>query len=267
MRLCNLLTSLLSELLGEEEGNLSHIVVRLGGGVVSKVHLLLRPLLCNCSDQEVGKMAQRPAKSGVEQLPTGVGRHLGRQAAQQAAERLGPVPLQAEEVLELPDHSLDELPFARRPPARLLRPRPLGRDLRRGYYQCAMVPQPSPLPLNRGETFVGEEGVVPVGRNQEVAYGPLVAVGRRESEGNHDPFRVHRKGHLEAVHPLGLGYAAAEGGLSGEETLTTGSDPNQDRDQGGVQHVVDLWTSASNVGRSCCRARISGSRARMRRFS
>jgi len=36
--------------------------------------------------------------------------------------------------------------------------------------------QPLSLPLDRGETFVGEEGVVAGGSYQELAYGTLVAV-------------------------------------------------------------------------------------------
>lgn len=43
---------------------------------------LLRPLLCNRSDQEFGEVAQRSAESGVEQLPTGVSCHFGRQTSQ-----------------------------------------------------------------------------------------------------------------------------------------------------------------------------------------
>src|SRR5687768_9574644 len=40
----------------------------------------LRRLLCNCLDQEIGKMTEWPSELRVEQLPVSVGCHLGRQA-------------------------------------------------------------------------------------------------------------------------------------------------------------------------------------------
>jgi hypothetical protein len=46
-------------------------------------------------------VAQRSPKLVVEPLPAGVGRHLGRQAGQKTTERLRPVALQGEDVLEL----------------------------------------------------------------------------------------------------------------------------------------------------------------------
>ena len=84
--------------------------------------------------------------------------------------------LQTEVDFKLPDHPLDELPFACRPPACLFRPRPPGAILRGRSNQCTVLLQPLPLPLYRGEAFVGEEGVVAVGSYQELAYGTLVAV-------------------------------------------------------------------------------------------
>ena len=39
--------------------------------------LRLRPLLCNCSDQEVGNATQWSTKPSVEHLSAGIGRYLG----------------------------------------------------------------------------------------------------------------------------------------------------------------------------------------------
>ena len=57
-------------------------------------------------------MAQRATKGAVEPLSAGVGRDLGRHSRQQPAQSLGAVAFQREEVLELVDHSLDDLAFA-----------------------------------------------------------------------------------------------------------------------------------------------------------
>ncbi len=80
----------------------------------------------NRSDQKVGQVAQRSPELVVEPLPAGVGRHLGRQAGQKTTERLGPVALQGEEVLELIYDSFDDLPLSRSPATVCFRPRPLG---------------------------------------------------------------------------------------------------------------------------------------------
>jgi hypothetical protein len=66
-----------------------------------RVDGVLRRVMHNRSDQQVGQVAQRSPELVVEPLPASVGRHLGRQAGQKTAERLGPVALQGEEVLEL----------------------------------------------------------------------------------------------------------------------------------------------------------------------
>ena len=60
-------------------------------------------------------MTQRPTEQRVETLPAQVGRNFRRQAGEQAAERLGPMALQGEEVLQPIDDLLDDLPSARRP--------------------------------------------------------------------------------------------------------------------------------------------------------
>ena len=84
--------------------------------------------------------------------------------------------LQGEVILELPDHPLDDLPLARCPPARLLWPRPPSAFLWGRRDKRSVDLQPLSLPLDRGETFVGEEGVMAIGSYQELAYGTLVAV-------------------------------------------------------------------------------------------
>ena len=71
-------------------------------------------------------MASWTSEPVVEHLPAGVSSYLRCQTSQQSAQGLGPVVLQPEIVLELPDHPLYELPLASGLPAGLLRPRPLG---------------------------------------------------------------------------------------------------------------------------------------------
>ena len=63
-------------------------------------------------DQQVRQVAQRSVERVVDPLCAGVGRDLGRQTRQKPSQRLGPVALQGEEILELPDHALDDLPLA-----------------------------------------------------------------------------------------------------------------------------------------------------------
>ena len=63
-------------------------------------------------DQQVRQVAQGSAEGVVDPLSAGVGRHLGRQTRQQTSQRLGPVALQGEEILELPDHPFYDLPLA-----------------------------------------------------------------------------------------------------------------------------------------------------------
>ena len=48
----------------------------------------LRRLMCNCSDEKVGQVAQRPPDPGVETLPAGVGYDLGRQAGPSTENKL-----------------------------------------------------------------------------------------------------------------------------------------------------------------------------------
>ena len=73
--------------------------------------------MCNELNQQVRQVTQRSAEGAVDPLPAGVRCDLGRQARQQPAEGLRAVTLQAEEVLELTNHPLDDLALARRPSA------------------------------------------------------------------------------------------------------------------------------------------------------
>ena len=54
-------------------------------------------------DQQIRQLSQRSVEGVVDPLCAGVGRDLGRQTPQQPSQRLGPVALQGEEILELPD--------------------------------------------------------------------------------------------------------------------------------------------------------------------
>jgi hypothetical protein len=60
---------------------------------------------------------------------------------------------------------------------------------------------------------------VPVGEDQKLADGSLVAVSGGQPEGRHHTRGADREANLEPVHPLGFGYAAAESRLTGEQAL------------------------------------------------
>jgi len=77
----------------------------------------LRRLMCNELDQQACQMAQLPAERLIDPLCAGECRNHGGEACQHPAQGLGSVALQAEEVLELADHPLDDLPLASGPPA------------------------------------------------------------------------------------------------------------------------------------------------------
>src|SRR5918994_6981706 len=96
-----------------------------------------------------------------------------------------------------------------------LGPRLSGALLRGGRYQRTVLLQPVLLPRNRGKPFVGEEGIVAVGGQQELPDGSLIRVGLGQPDGSNYPFWSDRECYLEAVDPFGLGNAASEGGLSG----------------------------------------------------
>jgi hypothetical protein len=60
---------------------------------------------------------------------------------------------------------------------------------------------------------------VAVTGHEGLPYGPLVGGSRGQPEGGDDAPRIYHQGHLEAVDPLGLGGAPAEGGLPAEQPL------------------------------------------------
>ena len=64
--------------------------------------------------------------------------------------------LQAEEVLELTNHPLDDLALARRLSAIGLRPGPVVLVVLRGGRQCPVLLQPASLPLHPREPLVGQ---------------------------------------------------------------------------------------------------------------
>jgi hypothetical protein len=68
--------------------------------------------MCNNLNQQILQVAQWSPELIVQPLPTGVRRDLGGQTRQQPAQGLGSVTLQAEEVLELANQSLDDLVLA-----------------------------------------------------------------------------------------------------------------------------------------------------------
>jgi hypothetical protein len=98
-----------------------------------------------------------------------------------------------------------------------------------------------------GLTFVGQEGVVAAGGDQELPDGSLVAVERSQTEDGDDSFGGHRERHLETVNPLGFGDAAAESRLPGKQALAAGTDPHDGWYEGSIQDTVDLRT----VGQGC----------------
>jgi hypothetical protein len=71
--------------------------------------------MCNDLNQKIRQVAQWSPELIVQPLPTGVRRDLGGPTRQQPAQGLGSVTLQAEEVLELANHSLDDLALALEP--------------------------------------------------------------------------------------------------------------------------------------------------------
>jgi hypothetical protein len=68
--------------------------------------------MCNELDQQVCQVTQRSAEEIVDPLATGVRCDLCCKARQQPTEGLGSVTLQAEELLQLADHPLDDLALA-----------------------------------------------------------------------------------------------------------------------------------------------------------
>ena len=71
--------------------------------------------------------------------------------------------------------------------------------------------------------------------------GPLVGGRGGQEEGAYHALGIYHRGHLEAVDPLGLGGAPAEGGLPAEELLASfaGPHPHDGRDERRVHDAVD----------------------------
>src|SRR5215203_306106 len=190
-------------------------------------------------DQQVRQVAQGLAEGVVDPLSAGVCGDLGRQTSKQPAEGLGPVAVQREEVLELADHSLDDLALARCPPAIGLRPCPPRVVLRCSRDQRPILLQPATLPLHPRKTFVRQVGFVTVRGYEGFPYGPLVGGRLGQTEDGDHPVGIYHESYLEAVDPFGLGSASSEGGLPAEEALAGYPHPHDRREEGGIQDAVD----------------------------
>ena len=130
-------------------------------------------------DQQVRQVAQGSAEGVVDPLSAGVGRNLGRQTRQQPSQRLGPVALQGEEILQLADHALDDLALARSPASVGLRPSPPGIVLRGGGHYSPVDLQPAPLPLHPRKALVRQVGLVKIFGYERFPYG----ASRRRRQG------------------------------------------------------------------------------------
>jgi hypothetical protein len=132
-------------------------------------------------------------------LGAGVRRDLGGQTPKQISQRLGPMALQREEVLELADNPFYDLALAGGPAAVGLRPSPAGMVLRGGRHQRPVLLHPAPLPLDAREALVCQVGLVAILRYEGFAYGALVGGRRGQPEGPHHPVGVYHQGRLEGV--------------------------------------------------------------------
>ncbi len=115
----------------------------------------LRPLVCNCSDQQAGQSTQRSSRVRVKDLAAGVGGDLGGQPSEQPAERLGAVALQPQEVLELAYDALDQLPLTGRPT-----PVPLGPSVAASAWRlvrCGVAATKAPCTSNQRRSHATEE--------------------------------------------------------------------------------------------------------------
>src|SRR5215204_5759889 len=126
------------------EGSLSQpgVLMGVGPGLCE----LLRRVMCNELDQQVRQVAQRSVEGVVDPLSAGVCRDLGGQARQQPYQRLGPVALQSEEVLELADDPFYDLALAGGPAPIGLRPSPAGVVLGRRRDERPVSLHPKTLP-------------------------------------------------------------------------------------------------------------------------
>src|SRR5215204_6640045 len=131
------------------------------------------------------------------------------------------------------------LPSEASPPTIRLRPRPAGVVLGRRRHQRSVSLHPKPLPLHPREAFVGQVRPVAIGGHEGLPYGPLVGGRRSQTESGDHAVGIYHQRRLEAVDPLGLGGAPAEGGLPAEEALARSSYPHDGRDEGGVHNAID----------------------------
>src|SRR5215207_6328287 len=132
----------------------SATLCRLGRGYAElPLYGVLRRLMCNELNEQVRQMAQRSAEGVVYPLGARVRCDLGGQTRKQTSQRLGPVALQGEEILELADHPLDDLPLARGPSPIGLRPGPAGVVVGGGGHQSPVALQPVSLPLESREAL------------------------------------------------------------------------------------------------------------------
>jgi hypothetical protein len=199
----------------------------------------LRRVMCNELYEQIRQVSQRSAQRVVDPLSAGVCCDLGRQAPQKPSQRLGPVALQTEEVLELADHPFYDLTLARSPAPIGLRPRSAGIVLGGGRNKRPVDLHPKALPLHPREALVGQVCSVAVGSYEGVCYGSLVGGRRCQPEGRDHPVGVYHQSHLEAVDPLGLGGAPPEGSLPAEEPFARSPHPYDSRNESRVHHPID----------------------------
>jgi hypothetical protein len=79
---------------------------------------------------------------------------------------------------------------------------------------------------------------VAIFREEGIADGAFVAVGRSQPKGRDDALGIHHQSDLETIDPLGFGAAASEGGLPGEEPSSACPYPHHRGDEGGVHDAV-----------------------------
>jgi hypothetical protein len=176
-------------------------------------------------------MAQRPTQEIVDPLPAGVRHDLGRRTRQQPAQGLGALTLQAEEILvswPITPSMIRRLPDAQRRSS-------FDHARRESSFGVAATSAPWISIHSRSHStpenpLSARSGSVALECYEGVTYGPLVRSRRGQTESGDDALGVHHKRHLEAVDPLGLGGAACEARLAGEQPLAASPHPHDRRD-------------------------------------
>src|SRR5919112_5964216 len=108
--------------------------------------------------------------------------------------------------------------------------------------RASRKPPSSAAPTRRPrKALVGQVRIVKVSGYEGLSDGPLVGGRGGQEEGAYHALGIYHRGHLEAVDPLGLGGAPAEGGLPAEELLASfaGPHPHDGRDERRVPDAVD----------------------------